>query len=74
MWEARCYKDGLPDDVPQEIFDKVPSYKMIAKAILKNDIELLGIIKPVSKYYSLLKRIEIEARPTDQPKQLKIFQ
>ena len=74
-WESRCYKGGIPDEAPKEIFDKVPSYKAIAIAILKNDIGILGIEKPKSKWYSVLKRIEIEARPNEKPKiiQLSLF-
>ena len=64
-WENRCYKDGIPDEVPNEIADKVPSYKRIAMAILKNDLQLtsLGYEPKKSKYYSVLKKIEIDARP-----------
>jgi len=64
LWEARCYHDGIPDDVPKEIFDRVPSYRNIAIAILKNDISLLGIEPPKkSLFYVALKRIEIRSRP-----------
>lgn len=75
MWENRCYKDGIPDDVPYEIFDKVPSYRAIAKAILKNDVSILGIIKKPCKAYISLKRIEISKRNTVAiPKQLNLFE
>lgn len=73
MWEHRCYSTGIPDEVPNEIIDKVPSYKLICKAILKNDIGVLGIIKPVASSYIYLKRIEISQRPTNEPKQLELF-
>lgn len=75
-WESRCYKKGIPDEVPKEIFDKVPSYKAIAIAILKNDIGILGIEKPKSKWYSVLKKIEIEGRGLETTKivQLKLFE
>lgn len=63
-WENRCYFDGIPDDAPKEIFDMVPSYKRITMAILKNDYPLktLGFTPPVSEYYSMLKKIEINER------------
>ena len=63
-WEDRCYTEGIPDDVPAEIFDMVPSYKRIAIAILKNDYPLksLGFTPLKSAVYNELKRIEIEAR------------
>lgn len=64
MWQSRCYSDDIPDEAPNEIADKVPSYKRIAIAILKNDLHLssLGFSRPQSEYYSILKRIEIEGR------------
>jgi|TARA_R100000501_G_C2569365_1_gene76836 predicted phosphoadenosine phosphosulfate sulfurtransferase len=73
-WEKRCYKNGIPDEAPTEIDDKVPSYKRICFAILKNDntLKTLGYTPRKSKYYSILKRIEIDAR--NKPgKQLKLF-
>lgn len=73
QWEKRCYKNGIPDEAPIEINDKVPSYKKICMALLKNDTNLvsLGFEPKKSKYYSILKRIEIDARPSDF-KQLKL--
>lgn len=58
---------GIPDDVPKEIFDMVPSYKRIAIAILKNDYSLksLGFSPKTSEYYNAYKRIEIEQRNKD---------
>lgn len=63
-WECRCYEDGLPDEIPLEIFDKAPSYKRIALAILKNDhsLQSLGFTPKKSEYYNILKRIELEER------------
>lgn len=61
LWEGRCYPDGIPDEVPKEIADKVPTYKRIALAILTNDVSLesLGYQPPRSAVYNELKRIEI---------------
>lgn len=73
MWRDRCYKEGLPDDVPRDVFDLAPSYKKIAIAILKNDVQVLGVIKPACKAYISLKRIEIAARSEDMTKQLSFF-
>lgn len=72
-WEERCYKKGIPDEAPFQLKDKVPSYKQICMALLKNDMNLtsLGYSNKYSKYYSILKRIEIDARPTKY-KQLKL--
>ena len=66
----RGYLDDIPDEVPHELSDELlaPSYKAIAIAILNNDLQLtsLGFEPRQSKWYSVLKRIEIDARPNDQ--------
>ena len=61
MWKRRCYKHDIPDGSPVEIFDKVPSYERIVKAILSNDHQLksLGFTPKESKYYGILKRKEL---------------
>lgn len=61
-WESRCYNDGIPDDAPEEIFEKVPSYRKIAIAILKNDLQVIGFTPKKSVYYDMLKKIELQAR------------
>lgn len=61
-WESRCYSDGIPDDAPEEIFEKVPSYRKIAIAILKNDLQVIGFTPKKSVYYDMLKKIELQAR------------
>lgn len=73
-WEKKCYSKGIPDEAPIQINDKVPSYKKIAIAILKNDFNLktLGYEPKKSKYYSILKRIEIDARGTNKQLKLKL--
>lgn len=72
-WKSRCYFDDIPDEGPDDIYDKVPSYRRICIAILKNDhcLKSLGYEPTPSKYYSILKKIEIEARP-GYVKQLKL--
>lgn len=64
LWINRCYKDGIPDNVPEEIHDLCPSYKRIAMCLLKNDLYLteLGYSAPKSKYYGIFKRIELRQR------------
>ena len=44
-WEKRCYFDGIPDEVPKKLHDagKAPSWKAIAIAILKNDLNLYSL-------------------------------
>lgn len=41
-WEARCYLQGIPDEVPAKVAKamRAPSYKAIALAILRNDHNL----------------------------------
>jgi predicted phosphoadenosine phosphosulfate sulfurtransferase len=71
VWENRCYNEGIPEEVPirLEVLNKVPSYKQICKAILKNDnhLELLGFQKPVCQSYHILKRIELTERGVIKP-------
>ena len=61
-WVGRCYLNGIPDESPPEIRDKVPSYKRIAIALLNNDMQLkeLGLHPKKSKYHPMLKRIELK--------------
>lgn len=65
-WERRGYEDGIPDEVPSELMrlNLAPSHKAIALAVLKNDHALssLGYTQPVSPWYNVIKKIEIEAR------------
>lgn len=65
-WLSQGYSEGLPDEADErlEAMCKVPSYRMICKAILKNDLALqtLGYSKENCEAYGMLKRIEIEAR------------
>lgn len=65
-WEGRDYADGIPDeaDTVLESYGKVPSYRRIVKAILKNDNYLLslGYSRPNSEVYGAIKRIEKETR------------
>lgn len=75
-WESACYFDGIPDEAPNEleIRNKVPSYKRICFAILKNDnsLKTLGFTPPKSKYYSAYKKIEIELRTKSRQLKLNI--
>lgn len=65
-WEKKCYTKGIPDEVDLrlEILNKVPSYRQIVKAVLKNDINLesLGFSRPFCKAYSDIKRYELIKR------------
>lgn len=58
-WRTRCYKNDIPDSVPQLLLEsgRAPSYRAIALAILKNDhaLRTLGFAAPTSSYYHELK-------------------
>jgi predicted phosphoadenosine phosphosulfate sulfurtransferase len=62
----RGYEDGLPDEADPKLegMGKVPSYRHICKAILKNDVALtsLGYSRPQCDSYVVLKRIELANR------------
>lgn len=65
IWKRRGYPDDIPDEVPYQLSELglAPSYKEICIAILKNDhdLKILGFsTKSKSKYYSILKKIELE--------------
>lgn len=66
LWESRCYSNGIPDEAPArlEALGKVPSYKSIVRAILKNDLHLksLGFSAKKTKLYSSIKKEEIALR------------
>lgn len=74
-WKTRGYCEDIPDEVPARLMElnKAPSYKAICLAILKNDSSLksLGFLPKKSNYYHILKKIEIDARSSNSPKQLK---
>ena len=63
-WTTTVYLNDLPDEAPKrlEALNKVPSYRQICIAILKNDkhLKTLGLNQPTSKVYSQLKRKELE--------------
>jgi predicted phosphoadenosine phosphosulfate sulfurtransferase len=76
-WENRCYKNGIPDEIPTRLeqLNKAPSYKQIAKSILLNDIHLekLGMSKPKCRAYHEIKRAELMAKgKIKTSKQLKL--
>ena len=60
-WESRCYSNGIPDEVPDNLANsgRVPSYKAIALSILKNDLNFggLGFQGRYSEFYQMLKTI-----------------
>lgn len=65
-WERRGYENGIPDEsCPHlEARGKAPSYRLICRAILRNDLALttLGYSKEKTDAYMAYKRIEIEGR------------
>lgn len=65
-WTTTVYLNDIPDEAPRRLeeLNKVPSYRQICIAILKNDnsLKYLGFTPKVSNYYSLLKRKELEEK------------
>jgi len=67
-WEKKGYPDGIPDEAPitLETLGKVPSYRLVCIAIMKNDhaLQALGFSRPQCQLYNEIKRSEIAARKT----------
>lgn len=77
LWESRGYPRGIPDEAPAtlEARNRVPSYRLICRAIMNNDVSLssLGYQREPCEAYNALKRIELRARgvlPSSAPKQM----
>lgn len=74
-WEKRGYPNGIPDEAPLDLerVGVVPSYRLIVKAIIKNDISLktIGFSQIKCNSYHELKRVELAKR--NKNKQLKLF-
>ena len=78
-WRKRGYPDVIPDEAPirLEQSGRVPSYRMICIAIMKNDLNLqyLGFSRPPCELYNELKRQELIAKGKITPNpQRKLFQ
>jgi len=67
-WKLRGYAEDIPDQVPDVLMNLgiAPSYKAIALAILKNDMQMesLGFTPKTSEWYSYYKKIELKERET----------
>lgn len=65
-WKAKGYENGIPDESPVELesHNKVPSYRMICRDIMRNDVSLstLGFARTKTPEYMAIKKLEIEAR------------
>ena len=70
-WEQRGYPEGIPDeaDANLEFLGKVPSWRRICLAIIKNDITLksLGQSRKPCELYMTLKRKELEEKGKLKP-------
>lgn len=66
QWKKMGYSQDIPDEVPKELMrdNLAPSYKQIALCILANDWDFrgLGFTSDVSKWYGVLKAVEISKR------------
>jgi len=69
-WEARCYDDGIPDELPRklEASGRVPSWRAVAIAILRNDHNLhsLGF---GSEQTQLERELKQSRQQNDSPQQ-----
>ncbi len=65
-WERKGYPNGIPDEAPIALEDRgrVPSYRLICKAIMMNDknLETLGFNRVPCRAYLELKRVELQAK------------
>jgi predicted phosphoadenosine phosphosulfate sulfurtransferase len=65
-WKRKGYPDDIPDEAPVLLEEggRVPSYRLIVKAILKNDkcLLTLGYGRPRCELYTAIKREELRAR------------
>ena len=73
--ENKGYSNGIPDKAPKRLeqLNKVPSYRRICQAIIKNDfcLKSLGKQKKRSSIYDSYKREELKKRGVIN--QLEIF-
>lgn len=65
-WKRMGYPEDIPDEVPSELMNLglAPSYKAICLAILNHDhaLKSLGFTPKPSRYYMVLKKIELDSR------------
>lgn len=65
-WQKQGYPGELPDSAPRvlEKNNLAPSWRAIAYCLLQNDLGLsqLGFSRPHSRWYDIIKKIEIEGR------------
>lgn len=61
-FKVRSYPDGIPDEVPIEIQHKAPSWKMICKALLKNDYWCRGLGFSITKSSNYQKYLDLMRR------------
>ncbi len=77
QWEKMGYSDDIPDEVPAVLMrdNLAPSYKQIALCILSNDWDFIGLgfASHVSKWYGVLKSIEISKREKPIGAQMYLF-
>lgn len=68
-WIVRGYPEGIPDEADPvlEMLNKAPSFRMVCRAIMKNDVALLslGYSREPCAAYMALKHEEIKIRDAD---------
>jgi predicted phosphoadenosine phosphosulfate sulfurtransferase len=71
IWKNRCYFEGIPDSISAELSrsKRIPNYKAIALAILRNDHNLYSL--GFSERHSDI--VEMLTKRTADSKQLVLF-
>ncbi len=59
-WRRRCYSTDIPDEVPKKVMQssRAPSYKAIALAILRNDLQMYSLGFSTPSYERQLEIVE----------------
>lgn len=67
-WKTKGYPEDIPDEAPEELEAELlaPSYRLIAKALLSNDLNLLalGFTPKKSEFYGMLKKYALSTAKT----------
>ena len=65
-WKIKGYQEDIPDEAPSLLEDngRIPSYRLIVKALLKNDncLLTLGYDRPRCELYNRIKREELKVK------------
>ena len=65
-YKVRDYPDGIPDEIPIEIFDKAPSWMRVCKTLLKNDYWCRGLGFSITKSSAYQKYLDLMRRKREE--------